>query len=112
MMSLHWSKYFLVHALFLGLTLINKAHFYYSFSICDKLCNFAPLMFSKTKVCLHVMKVDTSGSDTQIARGLNPLHSRVEKFQLKVPDNKVGHSYMNLELHPVGCVSILVNSVL
>ena len=52
-------------------------------------------MFSKTKVCLHVMKADAGGSGTQIARGLNPLHSGGEQFQLKVPNNQVGHSYMN-----------------
>ena len=55
-------------------------------------------MFSKRKVCLHVMKADAGGSSTQIARGLNPLHSGGVKFQLKVPNNKVGHYYMNLEL--------------
>ena len=55
-------------------------------------------MFSKTKDCLHVMKVDVGGSSTQIARGLNPLHYGGEKFQLKVLNNKVGHSYMKLEM--------------
>ena len=55
-------------------------------------------MFSKTKFCLHVMKVVAGGSGTQIARRLKPLHSGGEQFQLKVPNNKVGHSYMNLDI--------------
>ena len=55
-------------------------------------------MFSKTKVCLHVMKADARGSCKQFPRGLNPLHSGGEQFQLKVLNNKVGHSYMNLEM--------------
>ena len=55
-------------------------------------------MFSKTKVCLHVMKDDAGNSGIPTARGLNHLHSEGEQFQLKVPNNKVGYSYMNLEI--------------
>ena len=58
------------------------------------------------------MKDDAGGFGTQIPWGLNPLHYGGEQFQLKVPNNKARHSYMNLELHHVGCVSILVNYVL
>jgi hypothetical protein len=62
----------------------------------DDSCDFAPLMFSKSKVSLHVMKADAGGSGMQIARGLNTLQSGGEQIQLKVPNNKVGHSDLNL----------------
>lgn len=43
------------------------------------------------------MKADTGGSGTQISRGLNTLQSGGDQIQLKVPNNKVGHSDLNLE---------------